>query len=114
MRISDWSSDVCASDLASSVGAAVQRCRRHGHGSLVVLSCPVGSDDRVPQVSHLTLTDRGAIPERKSNHSNSRVDGAKTSTESAAALDRQSVVEGKSVSGRVYLGGSRIDKTNTT
>jgi hypothetical protein len=29
---------------------------------LVVLSCPVGSDDRVPQVSHLTLTDRALDP----------------------------------------------------
>src|SRR3546814_17065416 len=69
MRISDWSSDVCSSDL---------RCQR------------IQSTNARPL--------RAARPARK---------GARFHPRKA---DRKSVVEGKSVSVRVDLGGSRIIK----
>src|SRR3546814_13971911 len=71
MRISDWSSDVCSSDL--------ERPRAWPLDALF--------DDRRP-------ADRLGIRRWQ--------------------LDRKSVVQGKSVSVRVDLGGRRIIKKNTT
>src|SRR3546814_1910978 len=83
MRISDWSSDVCSSDLA---GGAVDLPRAPEPGDRAQLQRPVERArvdmvifDRIARHDHL---DR----------------------------DRKSVVEGKSVSVRVDLGGRRIIK----
>src|SRR3546814_8522479 len=91
MRISDWSSDVCSSDL-DGIGAEVPMDQVTGTDPLVEeaegnmiptvrIAKPVGWPD-------------GAVP--------------------AAAEDRKSVVEGKSVSVRVDLGGRRIIKKKNT
>src|SRR3546814_20587677 len=93
MRISDWSSDVCSSDLAimakiAPAFAAEEHTRIVEQAGAVDLSRggpaggPIGGDlARLPRA-----------PERTG-------DGG----------DRQSVVEGKSVSVRVDLGGGRIN-----
>src|SRR3546814_6356751 len=77
MRISDWSSDVCSSDLERRRRNGGSRCRLHAHPR------------RFPCDSHLQprAQDR---PRRRDRDQ-----------------DRKSVVEGKSVSIRVDLGGGR-------
>src|SRR3546814_15422334 len=82
MRISDWSSDVCSSDLfnAELYGLLGQRRLAREGGRLS------GLPDRLPSI-HLTAL----FPH-------------------ATKQDRKSVVSGKSVSVRVDLGGRRIIK----
>src|SRR3546814_20408818 len=100
MRISDWSSDVCSSDL--------QRCAR---------SCVKLSSQRLLLTrSHFVfpadrILDVGPDPCRfgigagqLSNEFGHRRVGVVV----ALAKDRKSGVSGKSVSGRVDLGGRRI------
>src|SRR3546814_17435327 len=82
MRISDWSSDVCSSDLCADVGD--QDARR---------GAPRARRDRRPCAGQLSRAD-GPQPRR-------------------LVQDRKSVVEGKSVSVRVDLGGRRIIKKKT-
>src|SRR3546814_20715156 len=94
MRISDWSSDVCSSDLSNKNGFA-RRFRRGNEGSV----------GRYHARSHgavaLLLSDRRAF------HAIAR--GSASGLRGTRA-DRKSVVEGKSVSVRVDLGGRRIIK----
>src|SRR3546814_11930237 len=83
MRISDWSSDVCSSDLIRAgpdwSGAALLR---------------TASTERAPVL--MTVSQRR------------RPEGSCNMT--GRSTDRKSVVEGKSVSVRVDLGGRRIIK----
>src|SRR3546814_16333387 len=110
MRISDWSSDVCSSDLADAdeqLAAAVlveeddarielarlreQAIERHG------LSRTRRADDR--EIAEITLVKVEEIrPCRGRLEQGDRI------------ADRKSVVEGKGVSVRVDLGGRRIIK----
>src|SRR3546814_17257507 len=91
MRISDWSSDVCSSDLA----------RGHGHlvAQLHQSSSNAGMDRRRTRGcanGRPTIAPRGL--------------GADVASLFAGSGDRTSVVSGKSVSVRVDLGGRRIIK----
>src|SRR3546814_13163711 len=92
MRISDWSSDVCSSDLIGADDLAAEDDTRisHRHRTRSSLS-RVG---RAAPGRAQRLSDRR-------HHARSRV----------ARRDRKSVVEGKSVSVRVDLGGRRFIKT---
>src|SRR3546814_16018879 len=87
MRISDWSSDVCASDLAA------QR-RATGRGR----ARPSSRSGR--RAAAIAAPAAGSRPGRP---------GARRSP-----TDRKSVVSGKSVSVRVDLGGRRILNKQTT
>src|SRR3546814_19842730 len=91
MRISDWSSDVCSSDLPASSAARVSNGARRRIGGIVVSS----GRQRLP------LALKRFAP----------------SSASLAALnpdrDRKRVVSGKSVTVRVDLGGCRYIKTKT-
>src|SRR3546814_20371080 len=89
MRISDWSSDVCSSDLVPATRRA---------------QCGSGSARRRLRAR----VRRPACP---------RPSGARAGRASAPhgrRRDRKSVVEGKSVSARVDLGGRRHIKKNQT
>src|SRR3546814_16927608 len=96
MRISDWSSDVCSSDLQAEAAPSFPRTlpaqpadqRHQRHPQPEVAEVPY---QRARPVRRIALADRG---------------------QPAAARigDRKSVVEGKSVSVRVDLGGRRIIK----
>src|SRR3546814_18873345 len=88
MRISDWSSDVCSSDLCEA-GTAV----------LVQVSA-VGEVGQV----------LGQLPEQKRVADGGRAGGEDADGLIAHLPDRKSVVEGTSVSVRVDLGGRRIIK----
>src|SRR3546814_14724622 len=97
MRISDWSSDVCSSDLP------------HEHATLRrkpdnCLRNPAASDRRAGS-SHPIIDNRAAAAAPQSAGSSHR-----NAVHSGRRLDRKSVVEGKSVSVRVDLGGRRIIK----
>src|SRR3546814_14643493 len=91
MRISDWSSDVCSSDLHHGVN----RQQRAEQGR------------QQPHVD--TRQRRRAQPHGDSGHEQ---EGPKAPEEDKG--DRKSVVEGKSVSVRVDLGGRRIIKQQIT
>src|SRR3546814_17642677 len=82
MRISDWSSDVCSSDLVAHAGVA------HGAAQHRAAFRILGD----LAVDHVELADHRL---------------------QLGARDRKSVVEGKSVSVRVDLGGRRIIKKKT-
>src|SRR3546814_16186904 len=86
MRISDWSSDVCSSDLALHLLA---------EGG-VLAGHRAGGGDR-----------EGVLGPRRRNVERQRRDGGQH------GQDRKSVVMGKSVSVRVDLGGRRIIKKHT-
>src|SRR3546814_18476772 len=96
MRISDWSSDVCSSDLP----------------------CPSGLDLQQAGRKALVDADRAAgrvrnCPFLRRQHDHARHFGAFGGGGPARRqprLDRKSVVSGKSVSVRVDLGGRRIIK----
>src|SRR3546814_19598371 len=76
MRISDWSSDVCSSDLAA------------GPQPLLAVAAAVAAAGQ-------------------------EATGLRPNLDFGLATDRKSVVEGKSVSVRVDLGGRRIIKQKT-
>src|SRR3546814_14991726 len=102
MRISDWSSDVCSSDLRR---LARRLCLR------------VGNQGRAFEKGN-EMTDR--IAEFRALHVPGdplilvNIWDAGSAKAVAAAGDRKSVVSGKSVSVRVDLGGRRIIKKKTT
>src|SRR3546814_11621695 len=92
MRISDWSSDVCSSDL--NLARYIRELDR---------PCAVARNDAVTLAdiarlapSHIIVSPGPCTP--------------KEAGISNAVIDRKSVVSGKSVSVRVDLGGCRILK----
>src|SRR3546814_17703822 len=96
MRISDWSSDVCSSDLVSQPSlAASLKCRLHG---ILIPSSEVFNIPTILDILHKKIRERVKV----------------TSPDIRASLkakgDSKSVVWGKSVSVRVDLGGRRIFK----
>src|SRR3546814_15678756 len=106
MRISDWSSDVCSSDLREiSAGFFVSMRRRQRYAGLRrdrgavrvragAFEIPLRGDDAAGVRRHV---DACAERHRCTNRD----------------VDRKSVVSGKSVSVRVDLGGRRIIKKKT-
>src|SRR3546814_17144657 len=94
MRISDWSSDVCSSDLWRCSGRALLRGLR--------------MPDELPAGCHYSrrtrLLDEWRLAVRV---------WRKDRSEPERERDRKSVVEGKSVSVRVDHGGRRISQKKT-
>src|SRR3546814_12527761 len=104
MRISDCSSDVCSSDLVGrppiggdvlTEGVRVEQAHLAIHFAGELLKEVVG-----PSLVGLRL---GELAERKNHKAIGHYD----------VLERKRVVEGKSVSLRVDLGGRRLIKNNT-
>src|SRR3546814_12762706 len=102
MRISDWSSDVCSSDLVTDG-----------------LSNTVFIGEHAPRLSSKTWV--GVVPGAMVSTNHPEIfpitvpDFAATLVNvHAGPADRKSVVEGKSVSVRVDLGGRRIVKKKNT
>src|SRR3546814_20028827 len=101
MRISDWSSDVCSSDL-DRTGTRVDR---------TIVGTAEGTEVLAREAAlrcHKRATVAILIGENE-------VAAAPLLPEALAELDRKSVVQGKSVSVRVDLGGRRpLEKTRVT
>src|SRR3546814_12358016 len=105
MRISDWSSDVCSSDLYDA-GISWRRAERQPASFVRQILRRLWPSE----FSHIGPRDRvgeGAC-------SQPRAEGVGSPARYTSALrrlpDRKSVVSGKSVSVRVDLGGRRIIK----
>src|SRR3546814_12538312 len=94
MRISDWSSDVCSSDLCSAqvTGGYFADPGKKDVPRLAELPYPY-ADHQHPLAPRRELDERGPL---------------------VGAQDRQSVGSGKSVSVRVDLGGRRYINKKTT
>src|SRR3546814_12125544 len=117
MRISDWSSDVCSSDLRiarQGRGAGRRAWRGGGRGELqrapaaARAQAGVGQDAR--RVSRLRAALRHTVRRRRGSARPSLGRAPPSARRDRRAADRKSVVEGKRVSVRVDLGGRRIIK----
>src|SRR3546814_11872552 len=104
MRISDWSSDVCSSDL------------RHPHRGEIALR-PQDRRGAVANLAHRgnrQLLPDAIGPARREQPIVDAFDARKLDpAQCEADIDRKSVVEGKSVSVSVAIGGRRILKKKT-
>src|SRR3546814_14489840 len=103
MRISDWSSDVCSSDLRSSPSTfkRVRIVNMSADSTVLVVS-----GGRRCCIDCRRVTANQSVKQSIHTFKVSHTHGAKASS----TLDRKSVVSGKSVSVRVDLGGRRIIK----
>src|SRR3546814_12907955 len=106
MRISDWSSDVCSSDLGDVFEFLVRGDENHGAGSFVDLTALDAHETVLDDVETADALCACALVQFLNGFENrhrAAVDGDRA--------DRKSGVEGKSVSVRGGLGGSwRIKK----
>src|SRR3546814_12859199 len=114
MRISDWSSDVCSSDL---VAPAPQRYQaRQGALRLLVVGGSLGAaalNNIVPKaLGQLSVAERPIVTHQagEKHLASLRAEYEKNGVHAVCHADRKSVVKGKSVSVRVDLGGRRIIK----
>src|SRR3546814_13631978 len=133
MRISDWSSDVCSSDLAGrsgeaggdelpeSVGAVADGVLRRGVELAEGRVMAVRPEHRVVAEAAFAARrpDEGAVhrplegldmPVRPGARQGAGEMRAAAGLVGHTFIDRQSVVAGKRVTGRVDLGGRRIIK----
>src|SRR3546814_14693826 len=104
MRISDWSSDVCSSDLFACSG---WRNTLPSFGALPPAShmrAVLGSADSLASLRPQSVATRSVIGKPSSAK---RIAGC---SHSPRGRDRKSVVEGQSVSVCVRLGGGRLVK----
>src|SRR3546814_20051205 len=95
MRISDWSSDVCSSDLIAS--------RTIQHVADAILHHVFQFTGQNPEMDRVALAASGAELVALGNGLSQRIERG----------DRKSVGSGKSVSVRVDLGGRRTSKKKT-
>src|SRR3546814_16652516 len=118
MRISDWSSDVCSSDLPAEVESAIMGCP--GVADVAVIGVP---DDKWGEaVKALIVPVPGAAPDPgeviawvreriaayKTPKSVDFLDALPRTPSGKVLRARKRVVEGKSVEVGVVLGGRRI------
>src|SRR3546814_16465764 len=106
MRISDWSSDVCSSDLQSRIAPALDGQKpRWRRGCLDLRSFGFGRG-----VRRARLAARRPFAAAWGEADHESVADAADCFRSHGDTDRKSVVEGKGVSVRVDVGGSRVNK----
>src|SRR3546814_20150373 len=105
MRISDWSSDVCSSDLRDPRCEAGHHRMRDIFDHLAETE-QAGRDEDEP--GEQGCDQQAVIAMARDDVEDPDDEGARRP---AHLQDRKSVVKGKSVSVRVNLGGSRIIKT---
>src|SRR3546814_15657894 len=105
MRISDWSSDVCSSDLSQAPDRLSRTRPRRSPGRGVMMGIRTAA--RLSAHRH-----REWLPSRVQTAAQLPADRASAPVGDAArrSRDRKRVVEGKSVSVRVDLGGGRFIK----
>src|SRR3546814_11480760 len=102
MRISDWSSDVCSSDLGMGLSPFVRfDIALIALAGYLLLSIHAFLSARVLGALRLSYLSAGPTELR-------------LMLIALTLIDRKSVVSGKSVSVRVYLGGRRINQKTTT
>src|SRR3546814_11019533 len=115
MRISDWSSDVCSSDLWFQISSLFpDRFQwgilvRPGHGKILNLAV-MTSINPVERVCEHSDHKGPCTSQRKHGALDDRLSRTITAWPWSQMVDRKSVVEGKSMSVSVDLGGRRIMK----
>src|SRR3546814_16855399 len=102
MRISDWSSDVCSSDLRSLDHTRIERRLAADDGGVELV--PVLYSENRPGV------DGGVLQQEKPSRPLGAVQRRAVHRARVMDGDGKSVVEGKSVSVRGNLGGRRFIK----
>src|SRR3546814_18767279 len=100
MRISDWSSDVCSSDLAANRTPSQSQSEDQSQ-TQNPSPAPTWATERTHATTALVAAPRSLM------HAAATTD---LPVDDLATADRKSVVEGKSVSVCVDLGGRRIIK----
>src|SRR3546814_18760691 len=103
MRLSDWSSDVCSSDLRSSSAVDAKRRNRRSRNS---------SSNRVGAPTVLAGSARNWSGKSRPTWRWQAV--RQELPHARASRERKSVGKGRSVSERLDLGGQRIIKKNNT
>src|SRR3546814_19443434 len=114
MRISDWSSDVCSSDLRALLGAVGQPGGVAEGGAahaefFRALGHQLGEVD-LGAAERLGDDHRGVVGRLGGERQDGIFDGNAVAHVEAELGDRKSVVSGKSLSVRVDLGGGGIIK----
>src|SRR3546814_15759988 len=105
MRISDWSSDVCSSDLRAQHGVGQDPSRPAGLGEFILGDDFIGVLQQMQQYLQRFAVHPHGLPLQAQFE---RALVTHQLPEFPAAQDRKSVVSGKSVSVRVDLGGPSI------
>src|SRR3546814_16046873 len=110
MRISDWSSDVCSSDLPNPSGPAISG--GGGTSAIWVTSPSAGATIRSAPVGVIRTGSRKKAPTQMVRPSISHGSTGQPSSQKqrVTIADRKSAGSGKRVSVRVDLGGSSIIK----
>src|SRR3546814_16355352 len=112
MRISDWSSDVCSSDLRVILDTNILLSGLISPGGVPAQLIEAWLDRKFILVSHaLQLDELREVSRREKIRSLIRPSEAGRLINKISAVDRKSVVSGKSVSVRVDLSVRRIIKT---
>src|SRR3546814_20852458 len=128
MRISDWSSDVCSSDLQTCTGAATvhdHQGAEKGSGSTTDPVCGMTVDPATtPHIAthggeHNYFCSAGCLAKFEADPDRYAVKREPAAADAPGGAiwtcpDRKSVVEGKRVSVRVDLGGRRDIKKKKT
>src|SRR3546814_15988702 len=112
MRISDWSSDVCSSDLTRGKWAGIDPRVLRGHGQ-----CDENREPIEGRRFDQAFPRRGvqpADPDQPCRHLPLRRQIGRGDADARSGQDRKRVGKGKSVSVRVDLGGRRIIKKKQT
>src|SRR3546814_14075985 len=121
MRISDWSSDVCSSDLALQTTArngklvgAIQLS--DSHEVLLISDGGTLVRTRASEISQVGRNTQGVtlirLAAAESLQAIERVDASLDEDDGADEVDRKGGVQGKSVSVRGDLGGGPTNKKN--
>src|SRR3546814_19545393 len=112
MRISDWSSDVCSSDLLGHLGRLAGQLAVGGGIAVRRLVGEADADEaRLPRLVQRRLRQRAARHGKAGKARRGQHGQAAANRHSSFHLDLQSVVEGKSVSVRLDTAGGRNIKT---
>src|SRR3546814_12683885 len=106
MRISDWSSDVCSSDLYDKLDADLAKAMMSINA---VKAVEIGAGLEAAALSGEENADEMRLQGNRVAFTSNRAGGI-LGVISTGQEDRKSVVSGKSVSLRVDLGGRRIIK----
>src|SRR3546814_11359104 len=113
MRISDWSSDVCSSDLIGTLSETLEAVQMaHAAAYTAVMSHRSGETEDATIADLAVATNCGQIKTGPLSRSDrlAKYNQLIRIEEELDTADRQRVEKGKSVSVRVELGGRRIIK----
>src|SRR3546814_18122415 len=105
MRISDWSSDVCSSDLEDSNASQPLRMSRQAIEQQRVVGAVGAGLDKDGPLDPQGIEHGHVVGKQRLGRADARP---------RAGQDRKSVVTGQSVSVRVDLGGRRFIKKKTS